>query len=83
LGVTPKVQQLRTYQDNASVKSFDLDDYDKSEVKDNAFNLDMGAVWLIDQYRVGIVAKDLFPKDIQTQNRNNTYKLDTQIAVSG
>ncbi len=82
LGVTPKVQQLRTYQDNASVKSFDLDDYDKSEVKDNAFNLDMGAVWLIDQYRVGIVAKDLFAKDIQTQNRNNTYKLDTQIAVS-
>lgn len=83
LGVTPKVQQLRTYQDNASVKSFDLDDYDKSEVKDNSFNLDMGAVWLIDQYRVGIVAKDLFAKDIQTQNRNNTYKLDTQIAVSG
>ncbi|EOA3857083.1 conjugal transfer protein TraF [Vibrio cholerae] len=83
LGVTPKVQQLRTYQDNASVKSFDLDDYDKSEVKDNAFNLDMGAVWLIDQYRVGIVAKDLFAKDIQTQNRNNTYNLDTQIAVSG
>ncbi|EPN4478197.1 TPA: conjugal transfer protein TraF [Vibrio cholerae] len=83
LGVTPKVQQLRTYQDNASVKSFDLDDYDKSEVKDNAFNLDMGAVWLIDQYRVGVVAKDLFAKDIQTQNRNNTYKLDTQIAVSG
>ncbi|EPN5405536.1 conjugal transfer protein TraF [Vibrio cholerae] len=83
LGVTPKVQQLRTYQDNASVKSFDLDDYDKSEVKDNAFNLDMGAVWLIDQYRVGIVAKDLFARDIQTQNRNNTYKLDTQIAVSG
>ncbi|EGQ9728283.1 conjugal transfer protein TraF [Vibrio cholerae] len=83
LGVTPKVQQLRTYQDNASVKSFDLDDYDKSEVKDNAFNLDMGAVWLIDQYRVGIVAKDLFAKDIQTLNRNNTYKLDTQIAVSG
>lgn len=83
LGVTPKVQQLRTYQDNASVKSFDLNDYDKSEVKDNAFNLDMGAVWLIDQYRVGIVAKDLFAKDIQTQNRNNTYKLDTQIAVSG
>ncbi|EGR4157570.1 conjugal transfer protein TraF [Vibrio cholerae] len=83
LGVTPKVQQLRTYQDNASVKSFDLDDYDKSEVKDNAFNLDMGAVWLIDQYRVGIVAKDLFAKDIQTQNRNNTYKLDTQIVVSG
>ncbi|KQA40035.1 conjugal transfer protein TraF [Vibrio cholerae] len=83
LGVTPKVQQLRTYQDNASVKSFVLDDYDKSEVKDNAFNLDMGAVWLIDQYRVGIVAKDLFAKDIQTQNRNNTYKLDTQIAVSG
>ncbi len=42
LGVTPKIQQLRTYQDNISIKSFELDNYDKSEVKDNAFNLDMG-----------------------------------------
>lgn len=82
LGVTPKVQQLRTYQQNVSVKSFDLDDYDKSEVKDNAFNLDMGAVWLLDQYRLGVVAKDLFAKDIQTMNKNNTYKLDTQVTVS-
>lgn len=83
LGVTPKVQQLRTYQENVSVESFDLDDYDKSEVKDNAFNFDFGAVWLLKQYRVGIVAKDLFAKDIQTNNNNNTYKLDTQVSVSG
>ncbi|ERM52953.1 conjugal transfer protein TraF [Vibrio mimicus CAIM 1883] len=83
LGVTPKIQQLRTYQDNISIKSFELDNYDKSEVKDNAFNLDMGAVWLLDQYRVGVVAKDLFAKDIETYNKNNTYKLDTQLTVSG
>ncbi len=83
LGVTPKIQQLRTYQDNISIKSFELDNYDKSEVKDNAFNLDMGAVWLLDQYRVGVVAKDLFAKDIETFNKNNTYKLDTQLTVSG
>ncbi|PAR28014.1 conjugal transfer protein TraF [Vibrio metoecus] len=82
LGVTPKVQQLRTYQQNVSVKSFELDNYDQSEVKDNSFNLDMGAVWLLDQYRLGVVAKDLFAKDIQTMNKNNTYKLDTQVTVS-
>ncbi|MFG0605537.1 conjugal transfer protein TraF [Vibrio mimicus] len=83
LGVTPKVQQLRTYQDNASIKSFDLNDYDKSEVKDNAFNFDIGAVWLLEQYRLGMVVKDLFAKDIETLNKNNTYNLDTQITVSG
>ncbi len=82
LGVTPKVQQLRTYQQNVSVKAFELDNYDQSEVKDNSFNLDMGAVWLLDQYRLGVVAKDLFAKDIQTMNKNNTYKLDTQVTVS-
>ncbi|EEY99419.1 hypothetical protein VOA_001769 [Vibrio sp. RC586] len=83
LGVTPKVQQLRTYQDNASIKSFDLNDYDKSEVKDNAFNFDIGAVWLLEQYRLGMAVKDLFAKDIETFNKNNTYNLDTQITVSG
>ncbi|WP_154139174.1 conjugal transfer protein TraF [Vibrio metoecus] len=82
LGGTPKVQQLRTYQQNVSVKAFELDNYDQSEVKDNSFNLDMGAVWLLDQYRLGVVAKDLFAKDIQTMNKNNTYKLDTQVTVS-
>lgn len=82
LGVTPKVQQLRTYQQNLSVKSFELDNYDQSEVRDNSFNLDIGAVWLLDQYRFGVVAKDLFAKDIQTMNKNNTYKLDTQVTVS-
>ncbi|KQA20290.1 conjugal transfer protein TraF [Vibrio metoecus] len=82
LGVTPKVQQLRTYQQNLSVKSFELDNYDQSEVRDNSFNLDIGAVWLLEQYRFGVVAKDLFAKDIQTMNKNNTYKLDTQVTVS-
>ncbi|MGL4827963.1 MAG: conjugal transfer protein TraF [Vibrio sp.] len=83
LGITPKVQQLRTYQDNASIKSFDLNDYDKSEVKDNAFNFDIGAVWLLEQYRIGMAVKDLFSKDIETFNNNNTYNLDTQVTVSG
>jgi hypothetical protein len=85
-GVTPKYQQLRTYKQNLSVEDFDVSDYDESETKENAFNMDLGAVWFYDAYRVGIAVKDLFSKKIDTLNVGSgvsTYKLDTQITVSG
>lgn len=82
-GVTPKFQQLRTYKQVVTVESFDLDDYDKSEVKDNAFNLDLGAVWMLDNYRAGVAVKDLFSQELKTYDGVNTYKLDTQVTVSG
>lgn len=83
LGITPKIQQLRTYQQTATVRDFDLNDYDKSEVKDTTFNLDMGAVWMLDHFRAGIAAKDLFAKEIKTYDGLYTYNLDTQVTVSG
>ncbi|UPQ89846.1 conjugal transfer protein TraF [Vibrio sinaloensis] len=85
LGVTPKYQQLKTYKQSLSVKDFDLDDYDQSETKKNAFNLDLGAVWLVDNYRLGVAVKDLFSKEIDTQNIGGVsrYKLNTQMTLSG
>lgn len=85
LGVTPKYQQLKTYKQSLSVKDFDLDDYDQSETKKNAFNLDLGAVWLVENYRLGVVVKDLFSKQIDTQNIGGVsrYKLNTQMTLSG
>ncbi|SJN59814.1 conjugal transfer protein TraF [Vibrio ruber] len=81
-GITPKYQWMRTYKQIASVENFDWDDYDKSEVKDDAFNLDLGAVWLKDAYRVGISVKDLFNHSIATFDGQNHYKLDTQVTMS-
>lgn len=85
LGISPKYQQLRTYKQNLSVEDFDISDYDKSETNKNYFNLDLGAVWLVDNYRVGVAVKDLFSKEIDTLNIGgvSTYRLDTQVTVSG
>ncbi|MFW7523499.1 conjugal transfer protein TraF [Vibrio ostreicida] len=84
LGVSPKFQTMRTYKQALTVKDFDLSDYDKSETKDNAFNFDLGAVWLYHQFRAGIAIKDLFSQELETLNVGgiSTYKLDTQITVS-
>ncbi|NVD07960.1 type IX secretion system membrane protein PorP/SprF [Vibrio sp. JPW-9-11-11] len=85
LGVTPKYQQLKTYKQSLSVEDFDLDDYDQSETKKSAFNLDLGAVWLVDNYRLGVAVKDLFSKEIDTKDIGGVsrYKLNTQLTVSG
>ncbi|MEF1292160.1 conjugal transfer protein TraF, partial [Vibrio sp. M260118] len=84
-GVSPKYQQLRTYKQNLSVEDFDLSDYDRSKTTKNTFNMDFGAVWLVDDYRIGVAVKDLFSKKIDTLDVGgvSTYGLNTQITVSG
>ncbi|WP_414932327.1 conjugal transfer protein TraF [Vibrio europaeus] len=85
IGVSPKYQQLKTYKQNISVEDFDVSDYDKSETKKNTFNLDLGAIWFVDDYRLGFAVKDLFSKEIDTLNIAgvSTYKLNPQVTVSG
>ncbi|MCG9682229.1 conjugal transfer protein TraF [Vibrio sp. Isolate23] len=85
LGISPKFQTMRTYKQVLTVENFDLDDYDQSETKDDAFNLDLGAVWFYQQFRAGFAVKDLFSQKIDTLNIGgvSTYKLDTQVTVSG
>ncbi|NNN44894.1 MULTISPECIES: conjugal transfer protein TraF [Vibrio] len=83
VGISPKVQQLKTYHQTFSVQDFDLDDYDQSEVSKSAFNLDLGVVYFKDNYRAGIAVKDLFSQTIATFNDQSHYKLDTQVTISG
>lgn len=85
LGISPKFQTMRTYKQALTVEDFDLSDYDQSETKENAFNLDLGAVWFYEQFRAGIAIKDLFSQELQTLDISgvSTYKLDTQVTVSG
>ncbi|MBY8088241.1 conjugal transfer protein TraF [Vibrio fluvialis] len=83
IGITPKIQELRTYKEVVTVQDFDLSDYDQSKTSKNAFNLDIGAVWLIDNFRAGIAAKDLISQEIKTYDDQSSYTLDPQVTVSG
>ncbi|MBY8203027.1 conjugal transfer protein TraF [Vibrio fluvialis] len=83
IGITPKIQELRTYKEVVTIKDFDLSDYDQSKTSKNAFNLDIGAVWLIDNFRAGIAAKDLISQEIKTYDDQSSYTLDPQVTVSG
>ncbi|MBF9003007.1 conjugal transfer protein TraF [Vibrio nitrifigilis] len=83
VGISPKIQQIRTYKETVTVEDFDLSDYDESEKKKSTLNLDLGAVWLIENYRAGIAVKDLFAQKIKTFDGENTYHLNTQVTVSG
>ncbi|WED24222.1 conjugal transfer protein TraF [Vibrio sp. JC009] len=83
-GISPKYQKLRTYsQADLGVNNFDIDDYDESEVNESAFNLDLGAVWFKDAWRVGAAVKDVFKQDIATKEGNKTYELKPQVTVAG
>ncbi|MCG6398882.1 conjugal transfer protein TraF [Vibrio fluvialis] len=83
IGITPKIQELRTYKEVVTVQDFDLSDYDQSKTSKNAFNLDIGAVWLIDNFRAGIAAKDMISQEIKTYDDQSSYTLDPQVTVSG
>ncbi|EKO3495460.1 conjugal transfer protein TraF [Vibrio fluvialis] len=83
IGITPKIQELRTYKEVVTVQDFDLSDYDQSKTSKNAFNLDIGAVWLKDNFRAGIAAKDLISQEIKTYDDQSSYTLDPQVTVSG
>lgn len=82
-GITPKIQQLRTYKQLVTVENFDIDDYDKSEVNETAFNIDLGAVWILDNYRAGIAIKDLLAQEVSTYDSVTAYHLEPQITISG
>ncbi|MHA2938718.1 conjugal transfer protein TraF [Vibrio sp. RC27] len=82
-GVSPKIQSLRTYKQTVTVEEFDVEDFDESEVSKSAFNLDLGAVWLKGDYRVGLAVKDMFKQEIKTYDNQDSYTLDPQLVVSG
>lgn len=82
-GVTPKYQKMTTYSETLTVEDFDLSDYDESETSKSAFNLDLGAVWFYNNFRAGIAIKDLLSQEIETKDKTDKYKLDTQVTISG
>ncbi|EPN4986236.1 conjugal transfer protein TraF [Vibrio alginolyticus] len=80
-GITPKYQQLKTYTQRTTLDDFDIEDYDKSEVSKNTFNMDLGVAWYHNAFRAGLSLKDVFEQDIETKLGNYTYELTPQAAV--
>lgn len=83
-GVTPKLQQFTTYIQREQIAKFDLDEYDQNETTDSAFNLDAGAVWMKDNYRIGFTLQNMLKQSITTQTVNGrqfTYELTPQAKI--
>lgn len=86
VGVTPKLQRITTYNYGVSVDAYDTDDWDDSRYREeeNAFNLDLGAVWQSGPYQIGLAGKNLVSQDVDTVTINNnrfTYELEPQFTL--
>ncbi|MCA0937558.1 conjugal transfer protein TraF [Vibrio alginolyticus] len=66
-GITPKLQRVYTYSYATSFSNFDAADLRENETAETMFNLDAGALWFFGPYRVGISAKNLIGRDIETK----------------
>lgn len=67
-GITPKLQRIYTYSYATSFSNFDATDLRENETAETMFNLDAGALWFFGPYRVGISAKNLIGRDIETKS---------------
>lgn len=78
-GVTPKYQILQTYSEFTSVNDFDveLNDAD-SEV--TAFNFDLGAVWMKNNFRTALALKDVLAQEIQAES-GEVYEMNPQATL--
>ncbi|SQD78166.1 conjugal transfer protein TraF [Moritella yayanosii] len=78
-GVTPKYQILQTYSDITTVSDFDVE-LDESDAEVTAFNFDLGAVWMKNNYRVALAIKDVLAQEIQSTT-NKTYEMTPQATL--
>lgn len=78
-GITPKYQILQTYSDITSIADFDveLEDAD-SEV--TAFNVDLGAVWMKNNFRTALAVKDILAQEIKSTT-GKTYEMNPQATL--
>ncbi|WP_413283032.1 conjugal transfer protein TraF [Vibrio sp. MA40-2] len=82
-GISPKLQQFETYASFSTLRDFEIDDYDENKQTDSAFNVDLGAAWIHNNWRVGMVVKDAISKDVQTIDDDVTYQMEPKITIGG
>ncbi|MCP3697180.1 MAG: conjugal transfer protein TraF [Aliivibrio sp.] len=74
IGVTPKIQSYLTYTYVEAVNNFDFKDFNKNKTTDNAFNVDVGAVWFYGPWRFAAAGKNLIKNEIETAKVNVKFK---------
>jgi len=80
-GVSPKLQRVYTYNYIASASSYDLSDVRENETADTMFNMDAGAIWFYGPFRVGVSAKNLVSRDIETKVASQTLSSSQSAAT--
>lgn len=92
IGITPKLQNIKTFNFVASIEDEEFDDEAVTDTEQDfsAINLDMGAAYQFGadkQWQIGLVAKNLISKEYETESNINiatglttktTVSLDTQ-----
>ncbi len=86
LGLTPKIQQVRTvaYTANVDTKDFDLN---KNKKTDNGMNVDLGLAKTFEagsgyeHLRLGLVVRNLIPHTYKTSDPTQDIKMSPQVRV--
>lgn len=79
-GVTPKYQILQTYSDITNVDDFDVE-LEDADTEVTAFNFDLGAVWMKNNFRTALAVKDVLAQEIKSTTTNMTYELNPQATL--
>ncbi len=79
-GITPKYQILQTYSDLTSVNDFDLE-LEDADTEVTAFNFDLGAVWMKNNFRTALVVKDVLAQEIKSTATGYTYEMNPQATL--
>jgi len=85
IGITPKLQTIKTFNFVASVEDeeIDSDDVKDTEQDFSAFNIDVGAAYQFGQdkqWQAGLVAKNLLSKEYETKSNAYGPVGNTQVA---
>jgi hypothetical protein len=85
IGITPKLQTIKTFNFVASVEDeeIDSDDIKDTEQDFSAFNIDVGAAYQFGQdkqWQAGLVAKNLLSKEYETKSNAYGPTGNTQVA---
>lgn len=81
-GITPKYQILQTYSDTTTIEDFDLE-LEDADTEVTAFNVDLGAVWIKNNFRVALAVKDVLAQEIKstTPGQVYTYEMNPQATL--
>lgn len=91
IGITPKLQTIKTYNYVASVEDEDIEEKDVTNTEQNFsdFNIDVGAAYQFGsdkQWQAGVVAKNLLSKEYKTESNaygptGNTQTSTTKVSL--